>query len=216
MKFNDVTFDNSGNTTIDGELTVSGDLTIERLGNLNGDNVLVHGNVTTTDTSVGGTATIELVGTGDQTIDAAGGTGELHHVEIDKVSGTLTISDHIEISGDFTHTSGVVDASGSTVEFQGYNATISSGDVEFANVIFDNSGNTTIDGELTVSGDLTIGRLGNLNGDNVLVHGNVTTTDTSVVARPRSNWWARATRRSTQPVVPANCTTSRLTRCRAR
>ncbi|MEZ6070516.1 MAG: hypothetical protein R3C10_09645 [Pirellulales bacterium] len=65
----------------------------------------------------------------------------------------MTISDHIEISGDFTHTSGVVDASGSTVEFQGYNATISSGDVEFANVIFDNSGNTTIDGELTVSGD---------------------------------------------------------------
>ncbi|MEZ6070515.1 MAG: cadherin-like domain-containing protein [Pirellulales bacterium] len=139
--------------------------------------MLVHGDVTTTDTSVGGTATIELVGTGDQTIDAAGGTGELHHVEIDKVSGTLTISDHIEISGDFTHTSGVVDASGSTVEFQGYNATISSGDVEFANVIFRASGVTTIDGNMYVKGDLTVDRLDSLNDGTVHVWGDIDLQD---------------------------------------
>ena len=177
MEFNDVVFD-SGTLTIDGSIDVEGDLEIEKAYYINGGDIEVAGNITTTDTSVYGSATFVLDGTGDQLISAAGGSGELNNVTIDKAAGTTTIADTLLISGNFTHVDGDVDATG-TVEFKGNGATINAPEMEFNDVTFD-SGTLTIEGGVDVEGDLVIEKAYYINGDDIAVAGNITTTDTSV------------------------------------
>ena len=177
MEFNDVTFD-SGTLTIEDGIDVEGDVVIEKAYYLNGGDIEVAGNLTTTDTSVYGSATFVLDGEGDQVIGADGGSGELNNVTIDKASGTTTIADTLLISGDFTHVDGEVDATG-TVEFKGNGATVNAPGMEFNDVTLD-SGTLNFVDNLDVAGDLVIEKAYYLNGGDIEVAGDITTTDTSV------------------------------------
>lgn len=95
----------SGNVIINtGDIHVKGDIVISNLG------------------TCGGTATITINGTGNQTITGSGvvGAGRLPKVNINKTSGNLTLSGIISIGTDWTYTSmgtGSLITTGSTVAF---------------------------------------------------------------------------------------------------
>jgi hypothetical protein len=159
--------------TVTGTMDVNGDLTITGASAINDGTIAVAGNVTSTDTSVAGTGTIVLDGTGAQILSASGTTGELPSVTINKPSETLTIQDTIEISGNWTHTAGTVDAGTSTVIFTTGGQTVSSGSMSFNNVSVSTGGSAlTVSGTMDVDGNLTLN--GAINGGTIAVAGNVT------------------------------------------
>ncbi len=168
---------NASTVTIDGELEVSGNLTITSLYRLNDGDINVAGDVTTLDTSFSGTGRLVLDGAGDQTVSAGGGTGEIYNLSVEKSAGTVTISDHLQISGSYTDNGTTVDATGATVELEG-NPTVSAGATTFGDVELDAS-TVTVDGTMDVNGNLTITSLYRLNDGDVNVAGDVTTLDTS-------------------------------------
>jgi hypothetical protein len=160
MAFNNVTIDKSTtDLTVSGTMDVNGNLTITSVNAINTGTIAVAKNVTSTDTEVAGTATFLFDGTGAQTLGASGGTGELPNVTINKASGTLTIQDTIEISGDWTHTAGTVDAGTSMVAFTNVNQgqTVSAGAMSFNNLTI-GKGTTTLtaNGTMGLNGNLTI------------------------------------------------------------
>jgi len=177
--FGDMTFNAAGTTTIVGTLDVDGDLEITRISRLDGGELHLSGDLTTTDTNFTGSATIVLDGTGDQTVGANGGTGEIHHLEIDKPGGTVTLEDTLQLSGNLTITAGEVDTSNATIDVQGYNQRLSTGDTTFGDMTFNAAGTTTIVGTLDVDGDLEITRLSRLDGGELHLSGDLTTTDTN-------------------------------------
>ena len=134
------------------------------------------GDVTTLDTSVGGSATVVLDGAGDQVVSANGGVGELHDLRIDKPGGTVTLQDHIQLSGDVTHVAGDVNASDSVVEFQGTGNTIDVGEITFGDVIFDGYSFTLAE-DLDVGGDLTVERASSIDGGTINVVGETNLID---------------------------------------
>jgi hypothetical protein len=175
--FGDVTI-YASTVTVDGAMDIDGDLTIDALYRLNDGDITVSGNITTTDTSVGGSGTFILDGSGDQTISANGGAGELSNLSINKDGGSVTITDSIHISSSFDDSGFAVDASGATIQFEG-NTTISANATSFGDVTIYAS-TVTVDGAMDIDGDLTIDALYRLNDGDITVSGNITTTDTSV------------------------------------
>ncbi|HCL83920.1 MAG TPA: hypothetical protein DIC22_08090 [Chitinophagaceae bacterium] len=124
-------------------LTANGDLTMA--GNkriiLNTGKINVNGNIFLTNTSTAGTgtATIYIVGAGNQAMDGttiAISQNRLPNVTINKTGGTLTMKGNISVSRNWTYTSGTVDATGfnSTVAFGGNNLNVSSAGMSFYNV----------------------------------------------------------------------------------
>jgi hypothetical protein len=88
MKFGDVQFHTSaGTVTITGTLDIDGNLSITRVATLNGGGIKLAGRLTTSDSTVTGTATIELDGSGDQEIDCSGGC---HISRISPLAQTLS------------------------------------------------------------------------------------------------------------------------------
>jgi hypothetical protein len=150
-------------------LTANGDLTMA--GNkriiLNTGKINVNGNILLTNTSAAGTgtATIYIVGAGNQALDGttiAISQNRLPNVTINKTGGTLTMKGNISVSRNWTYTSGTVDASSltSTVAFGGNNLTIRSAGMSFYNVTI-TANTSTLSNNLTLNNNLTInaGRL---------------------------------------------------------
>ncbi|MEE9522615.1 MAG: hypothetical protein V3W05_07405, partial [candidate division NC10 bacterium] len=160
MSFNHVTINKGvSNLTVSGTMDVNGNLTITQVDSLDSGTIAVAGNVTSTDTEVTGTATLLFDGTGAQTLGASGGTGEVPHVTINKASGTLTIQDTIEISGNWTYTAGTVAAGTSMVVFDNVNQgqTVSAGTMFFNNLTVEKGTTTlTANGAMGLNGNLTI------------------------------------------------------------
>ncbi|MFI4892488.1 MAG: cadherin domain-containing protein, partial [Phycisphaerales bacterium JB058] len=167
---------NGGYIEIDGNAEISGNLTIENAARINGGEISVTGDVTTTDTSYHGSAVIVLSGDGAQTISTGDGTGELHNVSIENTSGEVTIEGDLQISGNYTDNGNTVDATSATVELQG-NANVSGSGTSFGDV--DLNGGYCEISEMHVDGDLTIENAARINGGEISVTGDVTTTDTS-------------------------------------
>ena len=182
IDFSNVVIQTGGTTNFVGGLNVEGDLTIESASTLSGGDIHVAGDLTSLDYSVNADVQIILDGSGDQTIGANGGLGEVHDLTINKTSGTVTFADHIQISGDLTHTAGTVDTATSTIEFQGSDTSIDSSNIDFNNVIIDAGGTTNFVGGLNVEGDLTIESAGTLSGGDIHVAGDLTSLDYSVNA----------------------------------
>jgi len=149
-----------GDLAIIGTLNVDNDLTLTSSGStqLNSGTIAVEGDVITTNNGISGSATIKFIGSGDQTLGASGGTGQLPHVEIAKTGGTLTIQDTIETIGNWKYTSGTVSAGTSTVKFQGGDTTVDAGSMSFYNLVLDKSsyGDLTIVGTVDIDNDLTL------------------------------------------------------------
>jgi hypothetical protein len=178
-----VVLDKIGNysVTITGTMNVNGNLTIADVGSVKGGTIAVAGDVTTTDETVGGDATVRFDGRSDQKLSAGGGTGGIVAVEIAKSRGTLRVRDTIRLSGPgkaWTCTSGKVDMTKSVIELHGsVNLEVDCGSTVFNDVVVNMSGTHSIDvtGVMDVDGDLTCSS-GSIKTGTVAVAGNVVTT----------------------------------------
>lgn len=115
MTFNNVTL-NTGNNNLNvtGTLDINGNLTITTVSDIIGS-VTIAGNLTSTDTSVGGSATLTLDGTGAQAITAAGTDLPDGLITINKASGVATLTSHLTLNGggqNLTVTQGTFDLAG--------------------------------------------------------------------------------------------------------
>jgi Secretion system C-terminal sorting domain len=157
------------NLTAATTLTAAGDLTMAGTNRvtINTGKINVNGNIWLTNISAngGGTATINIIGSGNETMDGTAvaiSENLLPFIVINKPGGTLTLKGIISESQNWTYTSGIVDASGfaSTVAFGGNSLNVASAGMSFYNVTV--TGNTiTQTNNMTILHDLTItaGRL---------------------------------------------------------
>ena len=150
--------------TVTTTLTATGDFTIAGTArvSLNTGSINVNGNIFLTNTSTigGGSAIINIIGTGNETMDGTAvaiSQDLLPFIVINKVSGTLTLKGNISESQDWTYTSGTVDAStfASTVAFGGNALNVTSAGMSFYNVTV--TANTiTLLNSMTIKNNLTI------------------------------------------------------------
>ncbi len=167
MSFNHVTLD-MGNTdlTVTGTMDVNGDLTLTTVRNISGT-IAVAGNVTSADTSVGGTGVIKLDGTGSQTITANSSADFPNgNFTIDKAGGTASLG------GAVTFGSLLKVTNGTFSQGTGSNLTASSGVTVDAGGTFLNTGtgDLTLGGNVSNSGTIQMDSNGaSSGGDDILV-----------------------------------------------
>ena len=145
-------------------LTAQGDFTMAGTNRItiNTGDININGNIFLKNTFAtgGGTATLHILGGGNQIMDGTAITisqNRLPFIVISKPGGTLTLKGNISESRDWTYSSGTVDAGSfaSTVVFGGNNLAVSSTGMNFYNVT--STGNTvTLNNNLTVQHNLTI------------------------------------------------------------
>jgi Secretion system C-terminal sorting domain len=164
--FNNIEFLSITNQTftVANTLTTSGDLLIAGTARvtINTGNINVNGNIVLTNTSAtgGGSAAINIIGTGNEVMDGTAlaiSQSLLPFINVNKTSGTLTLEGNISESQDWTYIGGTVDAGSfsSNVIFGGNGLNITSAGMSFYNVLV--TGNTiTLLNNLTVSNNLTI------------------------------------------------------------
>ncbi|HVS96380.1 MAG TPA: T9SS type A sorting domain-containing protein [Puia sp.] len=155
-----ITFNMAAGTTLTatGNIAMTGTARIT----INTGTIDVDGNITLTNTALagGGSAILEIVGAGNQTIDAtalAVSQNILPAVTINKPSGTLTLKGIISVGSDWTNTAGTIDAAtnASTVAFGGTGLNVTSAGMTFYHVTV--TGNTiTLLDNMTIAGNLTI------------------------------------------------------------
>jgi hypothetical protein len=150
--------------TISTTLTATGDFTIAGTArvSLNTGSINVNGNIFLTNTSTigGGSGTINIIGAGNETMDATAvaiSQDLLPFIIINKPSGTLTLKGIISESQDWTYTSGTVDAStfASTVAFGGNALSVTSAGMSFYNVTV-TANNITLLNSMTINNNLSI------------------------------------------------------------
>lgn len=154
------TFNLTGTLTVNGALSLAnGDSSL-----LNSGTIEAKSHVTYSSSSGGkGSTLVKLIGTTDQTVTSSG-TSTIGSLEIASTGGTVFLSGTLRIWGDFTWSSGVVDAGTSTVQFalgghNFYTHSITPGDIEFFNVTFAgyyesfdlNNGTLRVNGTLSIA-----------------------------------------------------------------
>jgi hypothetical protein len=150
-------------------LTANGDLTMAGTGRitLNTGSINVNGNIFLNNTAAagGGTASINIVGAGNQSMDGTAiaiSQNLLPLIIINKAGGTLTLKGIISASRTWTYTAGTVDAGSftSTVAFGGNALNVTSAGMSFYDVVVTAS-TITLTNSLTIAHDLAInaGRL---------------------------------------------------------
>ena len=172
---NNIDFDGGGNYTITvasgTTLTAAGTATISGASNITLNtgtiNLLGGLNLTNTATAGGGSAVLAVVGTGSQAITGtlAINQSNLPALAINKPSGTLSLPALITIRGNWTYTSGTLDA------------TTNNSTVVFANT-------------LTIGGTLTLNNVnfeGNLNNSYTISTGTVLTVAGTLMTSGSSN-----------------------------
>jgi hypothetical protein len=138
-------------------LTATGDLTISGTGAalINSGNINVNGNIVLASTSTGGggSTTINIIGTGNETMDGTAvivNQSRLPNININKASGTLSLTGNISFSANVTYTAGTVNA-GTSVCYIVNNLTMT-GSFTLFNLTISAAANTT----LTVAAGTTI------------------------------------------------------------
>ncbi len=167
------------NATQYGTLAVSSNLTINGTLSLTGTsyiifstgNIFANGNITITNTGIyttgNGPATLNITGSGNQTISNTAGTvgqGCLPSIVINSTGGTVSLSGLISTQN-WTYTAGTVSAGSSTVDIYGPYAnsgvgyygpfTLTSNGMSFYNLSID-AGQVTLGNALTVTNNLSI------------------------------------------------------------
>lgn len=185
---NNLTIATGGNSvTTTGTLTLAGNLIINSVNYMNGGTIAVAGNVTSTDTAlIGYPGTVILFnGTGNQALIAGVPNALVPSVNIDKPSGTLTITGPIGVFNHWTHTAGPVDPGTQPLQFVGFDKTIVPGSMTYGDVVFNTGGNSiTTSGTMDVNGSFTIQSVNYMSGGAINVAGNVTTNDTALIGYP--------------------------------
>jgi hypothetical protein len=173
-------------------LTAAGNLTIAGAGNaiLNTGNINVNGNILLTNTATGGggTATINIVGTGAQTMDGTAiilNETRLPLVNINNPGGTLSLAGNISFSANLTYTAGAISPGTSTCYI--VNNLTMTGSFSLGNLTISAAGNTTVTiaagSTVTATGTLDLengANLVNINTGTIAVQGNLIDNNTSV------------------------------------
>jgi len=130
-------------------VTATGDLTIAGAGNLviNTGNINVSGNITLINTGNGGggSATINIIGTGSETFDGTAlsvNQSRLPIININKASGTLSLLGNLSFASNLTYTTGTINAGTSTCYIVN-NLTVT-GTFSVYNLTIQAAGNTTV------------------------------------------------------------------------
>ncbi|HEY1040804.1 MAG TPA: hypothetical protein VGF30_15420, partial [Bacteroidia bacterium] len=176
----------SGDTlTATGTLTLAGgsnNLTL-KTGKIIGEG---HITVTNTGTGGGGDATLIVKGTGSQTLTGSGTSlaGKLCHVNINKPSGTLSLSSIITFAGDLIKTTGSISVGTSTLVMAINTSTTISGALSTYNLILNpvNTSTLTISNAVSISNLITIQGGTNplaINTGTLTVTKNITITNTA-------------------------------------
>jgi Secretion system C-terminal sorting domain len=138
-------------------LTATGDLTIAGTGGviINSGNINVDGNIllASTSTGGGGSTTINIVGTGAETMDGTAiiiDQSRLPNININKASGTLLLTGNISFSDNVTYTAGTVNAG--TSDCYIVNNLTMTGSFSLYNLTISAAGNTT----LTIASGTTV------------------------------------------------------------
>lgn len=167
-------------------LTCNGTLTIEAVSNfttLNTGTIDAKGNITLSGggSESGGSATININGTGAQTLTGNGNSlgVSLPKININKSSGTLTLSSVIASSNDWTWTAGTISSTGSTVAFNEI-ATIT-GSHTLNNVTFYKSITLGSSTALTLAGNLNVAGTSayTIGTGTINIAGDINVTDTA-------------------------------------
>ena len=146
----------------------------------------VKGNIVQAAASASGSATILINGTGNQTFTGGGSSASLINVNINKPSGTLTLSGTIRTTSNWTYTAGTIDPGTSTVLFDPcsvcsltitgshtlYNVTFGSGPYYGQTYTVASGTTLTVNGTLTL-GATSVSNPNNLNTGTVEVKGNI-------------------------------------------
>lgn len=181
MQFYNIIFEPGTYTLSSGTtLTANGSLEITGSGacTINGSSsfidVIQNITVSNTGSGGGGDATIRITGTGSQTLTGNGitNTGRLCKININKPSGTLSLSSTISCSNDWTYIQGTVKAGSSTVamctaanlDAQGTSANMTFNDLNIY------SETITLTGDLTVGRNLTIRSGATLSGSSYRIY----------------------------------------------
>jgi hypothetical protein len=171
---------NQGAVTLNNTVTIANTMTIDDtfLGTYNGGTFNISGNLLMTGTRIEGSTLFKMVGV-SPTINASGALSGVTCLEI-AASGTVSLVGTINISTDFTYTSGTVDPGTSTLSF--YNSvntlhtTLTPGTVVYNNVTFAPNNNVvTVVGTFSIGGTLAIqySCCGTMNGGTLDARGNV-------------------------------------------
>jgi len=176
----------SGALTVLNTLTISGGSSLTlNTGTVNADGDI---NISNTATGGGGTALVNIAGSGAQNFigGAAAGQGALPQLTIDKSGGTLNLSNFPSIANNFTYTAGTINPGASNFCFT--RATVGaytlSGSVTLNSISFIANTNltATIAGgtTITANGSMTISGTANviLNTGTINLLGNLTLTNT--------------------------------------
>jgi Calx-beta domain len=157
--FNAVTIQSGGAVTVTGTMNIAGALTLNNAAaSLAGGTISATGNVTSTAFN-GGAGTILMTGTAAQTLTGTAGA-PLPSYQLNKSSGTLTLSGTVDFGGNWLITAGTIAAGTSTVRFVEQGATTWAEDTcpTLNNVQFLIGTSITVSGtcnSLTITGDTT-------------------------------------------------------------
>ena len=173
-------------------LTATANLTITGTGGvlINSGNINVNGNIILAGTSTGGggTTTINIVGTGPETIDGTAliiNQTRLPNININKATGTLSLTGNISFSANVTYTAGIVNA-GTSVCYIVNNLTMT-GSFSLFNLTISAAGNTTLtiaSGTTITTNTLDMENAGNyivVNTGTIAVLGNIINNNSSTI-----------------------------------
>ncbi len=182
------TLTSAGNFTVMNSLNLTGAQSLT----INTGTIDVKGDInsTNTNTGCGGTATVNINGTGVQNFNGStiAGDGALPQLNINKILGSLNLAKYPAVANNFTYTAGTVTPGTSTFCFTrggAINSYTITGSLTLNNISFVlvNTVTATIAAAttLTTTGDFTIAGSGNaiLNTGNINVNGNINLTGTA-------------------------------------
>ena len=180
----DVEINISNNTlTLQSDLVINNTLTITTVGSISGAGTIkVSGDVTSNDTSVGGTVYVSMEGSMDQVLT---GTGKLKNLNVSQIVGSSVLlpSDFNLVGGTLTG-DGLIKNDGGKLFFG--DGSFAPYTVDFTGTIDDVeiniSNNTlTLQSDLVINNTLTITTVGSISGAGTIkVSGDVTSNDLSV------------------------------------
>ncbi|MGB7344042.1 MAG: cadherin domain-containing protein [Pirellulaceae bacterium] len=179
LVFDDVTINSTSGVNVVGDWNIDGDLLINSVTNISGQDLLVAGDINIQDTDWTGSSALELNGTANQTVSGANGYNVTHLV-INKTTGTTTLDGGMSLRGNLLHLGGTVDASTLDLAIIGSNNGMVHGSIgPIDTLTINNSGIRNTSGTLEITNDFTLLNAGTLDNGALLALGDVTLTDTN-------------------------------------
>ena len=169
----------SGTVTVNGDASIAGDVVIQDANAINGDALLIEGDLTIHDDAWTATSDFTMVGGNNQTLSAAGGSSLLPNLTINKSGGTLTWVDDFSLDGNVSVTAGTIDASTMDLQLSPTSGLSIDGDIgPIASLRIDSTFAITIQNTLQVLGTTTLANVSSLARGTLQAFGDVQAIDT--------------------------------------